>query len=84
MFTLIKNYVEKMTIEDVNNYALKNDIHLSKDELEFTYKFIKKNYEVLYANPNIDLSKFKSHYSDENYIKINKLIEKTRKKYTSI
>ena len=84
MFTLIKNYVEKMTIEDVNNYALKNDIHLSNDELEFTYKFIKKNYEVLYTNPNIDLSKFKSHYSDENYIKINKLIEKARKKYTSI
>ena len=84
MFTLIKNYVEKMTIEDVNNYALNNDINLSKEELSFTYKFIKKNYEILYANPNIDLSKFKSHYSDENYLKINKLIEKVRKKYTSI
>ena len=78
MFTLIKNYVEKMTIEDVNNYALNNDINLSKEELSFTYKFIKKNYEILYANPNIDLSKFKSHYSDENYLKINKLIEKVR------
>lgn len=78
MFTLIKNYVEKMTMDDVNNYALKNDIHLSQEELLFTYNFIKKNYEILYSNPYIDLSKFKSKYSEENFIKISKLIEKAR------
>ena len=78
MFTLIKNYITKMTIDDVNDYAIKNDIHLNKEELEFTYKFIKKNYEILYANPYIDLSKFKYKYTEENYNKIIKLIEKVR------
>jgi len=81
MFVLLKNYIEKMTVEDVDNYAKRNDIYLSDNELDFTYNFIKKNYEALYANPNIDLSRFKSNYSLENYEKIIKLINNLKIKY---
>lgn len=81
MFQLIKNYVSKMTREDVQKFALKNDIYLSDSEIDFTYRFIKRNYEALYANPNIDLSKYKSNYSEENYTKLMKLITSYKSKY---
>ncbi|HBA37670.1 MAG TPA: hypothetical protein DCY94_03020 [Firmicutes bacterium] len=81
MFQLIKNYVSKMKIEDVRKFALKNGIELSDSELDFVYRFVKKNYEALYANPNIDLSKYKNHFSEENYQKIMKLVTEYKAKY---
>ncbi len=84
MFQLIKNYVSKMTKEDVQKFASKNEIYLSESEIDFTYRFIKKNYEALYANPNIDLSKYKAHYSEENYTKLMKLITSYKSKYLNL
>ena len=83
MFQLIKNYVSTLTKDKVLEIALKNDIHLSENELDFIYRFIKKNYEALYANPNIDLSKYKQYLSDENYVKIMKLVSDYKIKYAS-
>lgn len=81
MFQLIKNYVSKMTPQDVVNFTSKNGIYLSSTEVDFVYRFIKKNYEALYANPNIDLSKYKEHFSEENYEKIIKLVNQYKQKY---
>lgn len=83
MFQIIKNYINNMTIEDVNNIAVKNNIHLNNQELNFLYNFIKKNYEVLYANPNIDLSKYKPNFTEENFNKIINLIDEYKIKYAS-
>ena len=83
MFQLVKNYVTKLTKEDLNAFALKNDIHLSPEELDFLYRFIKKNYEALYANPNIDLTKYKGYFSEENFTKIMKLVNSYKNKYAS-
>lgn len=84
MFQLIKNYVSRMTKEDVIRFTQKNDIYLNEYELDFTYRFIKKNYEALYANPNIDLSKYKEQFSEENYNKIMKLVAEYKAKYLGI
>ena len=84
MFQLIKNYVNRMTPEDVLKFSQKNGIFLNESELDFTYRFIKKNYEALYANPNIDLSKYKDNYSEENYNKIMKLISEYKAKYLGL
>ncbi len=81
MFQLVKNYVNKMTPQDVVNFTQKNGIYLSEAEVDFTYRFIKKNYEALYANPNIDLSRYKEHFSEENYNKMMKLIGEYKSKY---
>ncbi len=81
MFQLIKNYVSKMTIEDLDTFAKKNDLRLSEGELDFLYRFVKKNYEALYVNPNIDLSKYKKHFSEENYTKIINLVNEYKIKY---
>jgi len=84
MFQLVKNYVSKMTLEDVKKFAIKNGIYLSEEEADFVYRFVKRNYEAIYANPNIDLSKYKGHFSEENYTKIMKLVNEYKSKYLGL
>jgi len=81
MFQLIKNYVSTLTKEKTRDFALSKGIDLNDEELDFVYRFIKKNYEALYANPNIDLSKFKDKFSEENYQKIMTFVKVTKEKY---
>ncbi len=73
-----------MTKEDVVKFTQKNGIFLNESELDFTYRFIKKNYEALYANPNVDLSKYKENYTEENYQKMMKLIAEYKSKYLGL
>ena len=73
-----------LTKEKVNDIALKNNIVLNSEELDFLYRFVTKNYEALYANPNIDLSKYKSHFTEENFEKIMKLVNDYKIKYANL
>ncbi len=73
-----------MTIEDVKKFAIKNGIYLSEEETDFVFRFVKRNYEAIYANPNIDLSKYKGHFSEENYTKIMKLVNEYKSKYLGL
>ena len=69
-------------MEDINFFAIKNNIILDKKELEFIYNFIKKNYLVILNDPNnFSLSRYKDNFSEENYNKIEKLLNEYRKKY---
>lgn len=82
MFILIERYINNMDIFDLQNLAISKGIDLSKEELDFTYSFIKKNWKSILSNYNMfDLDKYKSHYSEENYIKIKKLINELYLKY---
>lgn len=81
MFQLIKNYVSKLTKDDVKKFTLSKGINLSEEELDFTYRFIKKNYALLYATPNIDLTRYKNNYTEENFKKIMSLIKEAKIKY---
>ncbi len=82
MFNMIERYMDKLTKEDVNNFAIKNDVHLSESELDFTYNFIKKNWEPVLANPNIlNIERYKNNYSEENFAKIKKLLKEYAMKY---
>ena len=77
MFNIIENYIKNLTKEDVNNFALNNNINLSSNELDFTYNFVKINYQdVLRKNNNFDFSKYQDQFSSDNYYKIEALIKK--------
>ena len=79
---LIINYIKNISIEDINNFAIKNDIYLTSNELSFVYEYIKNNYLLLLNNPSdFNLLKYKDKFSNDNYIKINNLIDKYKKKY---
>ena len=82
MFNLIERFMNRLTIEDVNNFALKNNVNLSNDELEFTYSFVKKNWQNVLANPNsLNLERYRHMYSEENFLKIQKLFREYSIKY---
>ena len=82
MYQIIERYINKMKIEDVSNFAIKKNINLSENELEFTYNFIKKNWNQILSNPSsLNLERYKNVYSEENYNKINNLIKEYYQKY---
>lgn len=82
MFNIIERYMNKLSIEDVNNFAIKNNILLSNEELNFTYQFVKKNWQQVLANPNVlNFDRYKDHYSEENLVKIKKLFKEYSIKY---
>lgn len=64
----------KLTIEDINNFAISKNANLSEDELKFTYEFLKKNWKEIIKNPNIfNIDRYKDKYSKENFVKIKQL-----------
>ncbi len=77
--------MEKLTIQDINNFAIKNNVNLSDEELNFTYTFVKKNWNTILSNPNLfHLERYKEKYSEENYHKINHLIKEYLNRYGSL
>ena len=82
MFNIIERFMSNLKIEDIQNFAWKNNVTLSEEELNFTYDFVKKNWRIILSNPNaFQLEKYKNHFTEENYNKINLLIKQYLKKY---
>lgn len=82
MFNIIEKYISNLNKDDVNRFALKKNINLSNDELDFTYIFIKKNYKEILKNPSLfNMERYKEKYSRENYLKINNLFREYYSKY---
>jgi len=82
MYNLIKRYMLNLNIEQVDTFAKSKDITLSEEELTFTYNFIKKNWEKVLGNPSLlHLERYKNKFSEENFIKINKLFNEYSQKY---
>ena len=82
MFNLISRYMDKLTKDDVNNFATKKNINLNEEELDFSYNFVKKNWDKILSNPNLlHLERYKDKFSEENYKKINELFKEYYLKY---
>ena len=83
MFILIKRYIDNMDINDLNNLAISKGIGLSDEELNFSYNFIKTNWQTIISNHGVfDIDKYKDYYTEENFIKIKQLIKESRIKYS--
>ena len=77
MLNLIEPYIKNISKNDINNFALKNNINLNNIELDFIYNFIKSRYKDILNNPsNFNLVKYKQNFSNENFIKINAIVNR--------
>ena len=84
MFNLIERFINKMSVEDIRNFATSKNINLSDAELNFTYDFVKKNYKNVLANPKLfNLDRYKNNYTEENYHKISKVWQEYSQKYSN-
>ena len=85
MNKLIERFMNNLTKEKVQIFALSKNINLNEQELDFTYEFIKKNYQVILSNPSLlNMELYKNQFSNENFIKINKLINEYYTKYHNL
>ncbi|MDD2505306.1 MAG: hypothetical protein PHF21_03430 [Bacilli bacterium] len=77
MNLIIEGYIKNLTKDDIYNFAIKNNIDLTLEELNFTYNFIKTNYqEVLKSPNNFNFDKYRNNFSKNNFLKIEQLIKK--------
>ena len=84
MYNLIKAYMGRMTVQDVNNFAVSKNIYLSGEELQFVYEFITKNWEQIVKNPKLlNLDRYQDRFSKENFEKIKKLFLEYSSRYSS-
>lgn len=70
---LIKSYIKSLTKDKIIDFALKNDIILNDNELDFIYLNIKNNYNDILNNPLKYLNIIKSRTNPDTYNKIYEL-----------
>lgn len=77
----IKRYIDKLTIQDVKNFANSNNVILNQEQLIYVYDLIKNNWKQVLNNDTYALNKVKEKFDDETYVKIEKLYYEYKKKY---
>lgn len=71
---LIENYVNKMTKEDLINYAQKQNLNVSQNEINIIYYYIKNYWEIFYEkDPSNLFLALKEKLQKQNYEYLKKL-----------
>lgn len=81
MNNLLKKYINNLTIDKINEFGIKNDIHLEKEELSFLLELIKTNINDILVNESKYLDIIKNKVSEDNYIKIKNLFLYYKNRY---
>ena len=82
---LINEYVNRMTIDDVNKFAIKNGIELKNDELNIIYNYIKTDWRtIVFGNPRNILDDLKERLDDKAYAKIENLYIFFKDRYSNL
>ena len=77
---IITNYIEKkLSIEDIINFADKNNIQVSNSESIIIYNFIKRNY-IDILNNDYKIHEIKNYVRDDLYQEIITLYNKYKSK----
>lgn len=73
----IENHIKNISKEDIFKFAEKYNIYLSKQELDWTYSFVKNNYNKFVDNPkSLNLNNYKNNFSENNFNKLTNLYNK--------
>lgn len=79
---LISEYVKNMTITDIINYGLKNNIGISKNDAETLLFYIKKYYKTFVdGDPTTILKELKKKLDNNTYQEVYKLYLINKNKY---
>lgn len=78
---LIRNYIDLLNINKLNEFGIKNDIHLNNEELEFLLKIIKENYEDILVNDSKYLELLKNNINQNDFEKIQNLFKFYKERY---
>lgn len=81
MNNIIKKYVSMITIKDISDFGIKNDIYLDDNELNTLYNVIKNNYEMLLNNDKRIFNYLENKIKVDNLDKIKTLFYEYKKRY---
>lgn len=84
MIFFIKQHINKITINNINDFAIKNNCFLNEIELNVIFNVIRNNYmDILNGDDGESLTILKNNLSLENYNKIIRLYNEYKVKYQS-
>ena len=79
---LISEYIKKMTIDDILNFAKKKNIEISHSEAMILYTYAKKFYkEFINSNPNNIIKELKNELSPNTFKEVYKIYLEAKIKY---
>lgn len=81
MNNIIKKYVSMITIKDISDFGIKNDIYLDDNELNTLYNVIKNNYEMLLTDDKRVFNYLENKIKVDNLDKIKTLFYEYKKRY---
>ena len=69
MKSLIKNYIERLTLDEIREFGIKKGINISDDEYKFILDLVQHNYEDILQNEDKYLGIIEDTYSNIYFIK---------------
>lgn len=81
MKSLIKNYIEMLSIEKLNEFGIKNDIHLNNTELEYLLNLVKNNWEEILKDETKFDEDLKNNINSNDLVKIKELFIYYKNRY---
>lgn len=76
----IKNYINKLTINDINNFLLKENISINSNDINIIYIYIKNNFDEILKDEIKVLNRVKNDVNKDTYDKILYLYDKYKDK----
>jgi sulfur relay (sulfurtransferase) DsrC/TusE family protein len=81
-YSLIKSFVERLTVEDVKKFANKEGITLTEEEQNVIYEYVKQHWQTFYfGNPKPLLEELKSKLNTDTYNKIELLYLQAKERF---
>lgn len=79
---LIKNYISRLTTNEIDEFAKKHGIELKENELILIKQIIQKDWRtIIYGNPKPILDNIKTKLNNLQYQKIENLYIEFKQKY---
>lgn len=79
-YKLIKSYIDKLSINDINNFLLKESISINSNDINIIYIYIKNNFDEILKDEEKVLNKVKNDVNKDTYDKILYLYDKYKDK----
>ena len=81
MKSLLKNYIEKLTLDELREFGEKHGINISNDEYKLILDLVQGNFEDMLTNEDKYLKIIESKINKDEFIKIKNLYYEYKEKY---
>ncbi len=79
-YKLIKSYIDKLSINDINNFLLKESISINSNDINIIYMYIKNNFDEIIKDEEKVLNRIKNDVNKDTYDKVLYLYDKYKDK----